>query len=39
MKIKEKDLYQLPDIVIIDIAYEGVVCSSNEILDENEGEW
>lgn len=39
MKIKEKDLYQSPVIMIIDIAYEGVVCSSNEILDENEGEW
>ena len=39
MNTIEKTDYQLPEVTVIDIAYEGVVCSSNEILDENYGEW
>ena len=34
MNTIEKTDYQLPEVTVIDIAYEGVVCSSNEILDE-----
>jgi hypothetical protein len=39
MNTIEKTDYQLPEVTVIDITYEGVVCSSNEILDENYGEW
>ena len=31
--------YQSPQVVTIETLYEGVVCSSNEMLEENEGEW
>ena len=39
MHIKEVETYQSPQIVTIETEYEGVVCSSNETLDENYGEW
>lgn len=35
----DKINYQPPQIKDIDILAEGVLCSSNERLDENEGEW
>ena len=31
--------HQSPQIVTIEAEYEGIVCSSNESLDENYGEW
>ena len=31
--------YQTPEIVILEINAEGVLCGSNEFVDENEGEW
>ena len=39
MQIKEVEVYKSPQIVTIETHYEGVVCSSNEMLEENEGEW
>lgn len=39
MQTKELEIYQSPQIVTIETEYEGVVCSSNETLDENYGEW
>lgn len=36
--MKEKQ-YQTPEIEILEINAEGVLCGSNEFLDENEGEW
>jgi hypothetical protein len=39
MNITSSETYQSPIIMAIDIAYEGVVCSSNELLEETEGEW
>ena len=32
-------LYVSPDMYILDIVPEGMMCSSNEMLEENEGEW
>ena len=37
--INGSETYQAPQIVTIDTLYEGVVCASNELLEENEGEW
>lgn len=36
-----RENYQSPQVVTIEEAYEyeGVLCSSNEVLDEIEGEW
>ena len=31
--------YQSPEVTVIYTAYEGVICSSNEELDEYYGEW
>ena len=39
MRINGIEAYQSPQIVIIEARYEGVVCSSNEDMDEIEGEW
>ena len=39
MQTKELETYQSPQIVTIETEYEGVVCSSNETLEETEGEW
>ena len=39
MKINGIEAYQSPQIVVIEALYEGVVCSSNEDMDEIEGEW
>ena len=39
MKINGIEAYQSPQIVVIEALYEGVVCSSNEMLEEIEGEW
>ena len=39
MHTKEVETYQSPQIVTIETEYEGIVCSSNESLDENYGEW
>ena len=33
------ETYQSPQIVTIEIEYEGVVCYSNEGMDEIQGEW
>ena len=39
MKISEIETYESPKVVTIETQYEGVICSSNEMLDEIEGEW
>lgn len=40
MNINTIEAYESPQIVTIEtLLYEGVVCSSNESLDENSGEW
>ena len=39
MQTKEVETYQSPQIVTIETLYEGVVCSSNETLDENYVDW
>lgn len=39
MKINEIEVYQSPKIEITEALYEGIVCASNENLDETEGEW
>lgn len=39
MNINTIEVYESPQIVAIETLYEGVVCSSNESLDENYGEW
>ena len=31
--------YQAPEVDVIMLNCEGVICSSNEMLDETEGEW
>jgi len=31
--------YMSPEVSVIDILPEGVLCGSNEMLDQNEGEW
>ena len=31
--------YEAPLIVLIELCPEGVICGSNELLEENEGEW
>lgn len=31
--------YISPEVSVIDILPEGVLCGSNEMLDQNEGEW
>ena len=31
--------YISPEMDILDIVSEGVICGSNELLEENEGEW
>lgn len=35
----EDKRYETPEIEVLEIDAEGVLCASNEILDENEGEW
>lgn len=35
----EDKRYETPEIEVLEINAEGVLCASNEILDENEGEW
>jgi hypothetical protein len=37
--IKLMEVYVSPDVQILDIFPEGVLCGSNEIVDENFGEW
>lgn len=39
MNINGIETYQSPQIVTVEALYEGVVCSSNEMLEETEGEW
>lgn len=31
--------YISPEVEILDVVSEGVLCASNELLEENEGEW
>lgn len=31
--------YLAPETIVMLLNYEGVICSSNEMLDETEGEW
>ncbi len=35
----EENKYISPAIEILHILPEGIICGSNEIIDENEGEW
>ena len=39
MNINGIEVYQSPQIVTVETLYEGVICSSNELLEEIEGEW
>ena len=39
MYINGIETYQSPQIVTVETLYEGVVCASNEMLEEIEGEW
>ena len=32
-------IYESPEIQILEINTEGILCGSNEIVDENEGYW
>ena len=36
---KQQEIYLVPKISVIEIMSEGIICSSNEKLDETEGEW
>ena len=36
---KGMDLYISPEIEILDLCQEGVLCASNEVILENDGEW
>lgn len=36
---KQQEIYLVPKISVIEIMSEGLICSSNEKLDEIEGEW
>ncbi len=31
--------YESPELEVIELDHEGVLCGSNEIIDENEGVW
>ena len=37
-KVPEEE-YLAPEAIVMQMNYEGVICSSNEMLDETEGEW
>lgn len=39
MKVKCNVIYESPEIEVKELYSEGVLCSSNEKLDETEGEW
>lgn len=39
LKTMEEKRYVIPEISVIEIYSEGVICGSNELLEENEGEW
>jgi hypothetical protein len=39
MNKKTDFYYETPEVKIIDVMIEGVLCGSNEIIDENEGAW
>lgn len=39
MNLNRKEDYLAPEIEIMDIRVEGVLCASTELLDEIEGEW
>ena len=33
------EVYYCPEVQVLDIFSEGILCRSNEIVDENIGEW
>jgi hypothetical protein len=37
--MNERLIYEMPEISVLEILSEGVLCDSNEIVGENEGEW
>ena len=37
--LMELDLYVSPAVMTLELYPEGVICGSNELLEENEGEW
>ena len=39
LEMKLMQVYISPDIEILDLYQEGVLCASNEIVTEIEGEW
>lgn len=39
METKQCKLYQSPVIVVLELYPEGVLCNSNELLEENDGIW
>ena len=34
-----KETYRTPETTVVLLNIEGIICSSNEMLDEKEGEW
>ena len=35
----EKNHYSSPELMVLEFNFEGLLCSSNEIIDENQGVW
>ena len=35
----KQEFYESPAVVTLKLYTEGVICGSNELLEENEGEW
>ncbi len=35
----KQEFYESPAVVTLELYTEGVICGSNELLEENEGEW
>ena len=39
VNLMELDFYVSPAVIELELYTEGVICGSNELLEENEGEW
>lgn len=35
----EENNYISPEVEVLDLSLEGILCGSNELVDENEGVW
>lgn len=38
-KMMKENMYETPEMEIIYLEIEGILCGSNEIIGENEGDW